>query len=378
MPLLTNGTKSTEWNKYEELIVVPDGILWYLPFEILQVSLDSEVVSLGSLVKVRYAPTAGLAIADGRPKKRVQRTAIVPGKMLSRDDEAVGQEMSEQIQTAIPESEIWKQMPAQGGLASSLIDRLILLQDVEDSDKQPYAWAPLGLDRNKPGSQLADWLLMPWKGPEQIILPGFHSAAENGLKKGGNGDDIFLTLCGLMSNGARSIMLSRWRVGGESTRELTREFVQELPHMRATDAWQRSLKLWQKRGVDPVSEPRVKFAEGKEIPADHPFFWAGYMIVDSEMGEVKTVKEVVKPEEPIVEEPLPPAPAKGAKGDAKAGEKGGMKGAKGGKGKEKVIEKFDPVEEKEPVGPKVNQTEKGGDDVIGDLLPGKKKPKAKK
>lgn len=377
LPQLTNGTKANDWSKYEELIVVPDGVLWYLPFELLQVPQNEMTESLGGLVKVRYSPTVGLAIADGRPKKRVQKTAIVPGKMLTRDDESVSEEMAEQIHGAIEGSEVWKELPAQGALASSIVDRLIVLSDVEDADKQPYGWAPLGLDRGKPGNFLSDWFLMPFHSPEQIVLPGYHSAAEYGLKKGGTGEEIFLTLCGLMSTGTRSVMLSRWRVGGESTRELTREFVQELPHSRATEAWQRSLKLWKKRDVDVSSEPRIKAAEGKVISAEHPFFWAGYLIVDSEAGEVRMIKDA-KPEE-LPEEELPMVgkgkdAAKPAAGEMeKEKDKGGKaKGKPANKGKVENIENPDEL-------PEVMQNAEGGDEVIGNLLPekGKGKPKAK-
>ena len=34
---LTNQMKGEDWKNYKELVVVPDGLLWYLPFEALQV-----------------------------------------------------------------------------------------------------------------------------------------------------------------------------------------------------------------------------------------------------------------------------------------------------------------------------------------------------
>ena len=37
--------------------------------------------------------------------------------------------------------------------------------------------------RGKTGGTLADWLALPWGGPELIVLPGFHTAAEDGLRK---------------------------------------------------------------------------------------------------------------------------------------------------------------------------------------------------
>jgi hypothetical protein len=85
-----------------------------------------------------------------------------------------------------------------------------------------------------------------------------------------------------MSAGAETLLLSRWRVGGQSTLDLVREFVRELPHTGAADAWQRSVQLAMEMPIDPLSELRVQ--AGKEpvaLTAAHPFFWAGYLVVDS-------------------------------------------------------------------------------------------------
>ena len=77
---------------------------------------------------------------------------------------------------------------------------------------------------------------MPWGGPEQILLPGFHTAAESSLRRTGSGNELFLATCGLMANGARTVLLSTWRTGGQSSFDLVREFAQELPHTSAADA----------------------------------------------------------------------------------------------------------------------------------------------
>ncbi|MCG8450991.1 MAG: hypothetical protein MI725_15595, partial [Pirellulales bacterium] len=71
------------------------------------------------------------------------------------------------------------------------------------------------------------------------------------------------------------------QVGGESTLEILREFMQELPHTTAADAWQRSVQLVRELPIEAASERRVK--AGKNDPpltASHPIFWAGYLLVD--------------------------------------------------------------------------------------------------
>nr|MBA3481662.1 CHAT domain-containing protein [Pirellulales bacterium] len=137
---------------------------------------------------------------------------------------------------------------------------------------------------------LENWLALPKAGPQRIALPGMHTLAERGGKTASRrrgatiapGDDLFYASCGLMSAGAETMLLSRWRVGGQSTIDLVREFVQELPHAAAAEAWQRSVQLAMQMPIDPLNELRVKSGKDPvELTASHPFFWAGYVVIDS-------------------------------------------------------------------------------------------------
>ncbi len=86
-----------------------------------------------------------------------------------------------------------------------------------------------------------------------------------------------------MSTGTRTVLLSRWRSGGQSSLDLIREFTQELPHTTPADAWQRAVQVVSNEPLVVESEPRVKkdpAATAVSLKASHPFFWAGYMLVD--------------------------------------------------------------------------------------------------
>jgi hypothetical protein len=288
---LTNDAKSEEWTKYRELVIVPDGVLWYLPFEALPAptwsrgdTAGERPASLLFQLPVRYAPTLGLAVSDGRREKPIPRTAIVAGRLLPRGDDAAFKAQIEPLAAAAGDCVILRKEP---GVPSSIfgatVDRLVVLAENDDSEKGPLAWSPLVLDAGKAGSSLSDWTLLPLAGVDQILLPGFHTAAEMSLKRGnGNGEEMFNAVCGLMASGCRTIMLSRWRVGGQSTFDLMREFLQELPHESAASAWRRSVQLEADRYLDPTTEGRLKAPPaGEGIKADHPFFWAGYMLIDT-------------------------------------------------------------------------------------------------
>jgi CHAT domain-containing protein len=85
-----------------------------------------------------------------------------------------------------------------------------------------------------------------------------------------------------MATGARTVLLSRWRNGGQTSYDLMREFVQELPYNSASDAWQRSVQLAMDDEIVLEREPRVKDADLEVgISSGHPFFWAGFLLVDT-------------------------------------------------------------------------------------------------
>jgi CHAT domain-containing protein len=284
---LLKGSRADFSKSFEELIIVPDGFLWYLPFEALEVNVDGQLQPLISRGRILYAPTISLATStQARRLKPTGKTAVILGKLFPRDDESVSKAAYERLAAALPGTVALKP-PAPGPIADFkvLFDRLIVLDDLTINDQEPYGWIPAPIERGKSGGTLADWMGLPWGGPEQIILPGYHTAAEDALKKpsrGMPGDEVFLSACGLMSCGARTILLSRWRSGGQSSFDLVREFAQELPHTSPADAWQRAVMLESGTQLNLEGEPRIKRSATDETPkANHPFFWAGYMLIDS-------------------------------------------------------------------------------------------------
>lgn len=282
------GSRADFTDDFPELVIVPDGVLWYVPFEALQVKVDNQLTPLVARFRIRYAPTASLAVPNGRGLNQnpSAQTAVVVGRLYPRDDEAVARAAYEDFARAVPRAIALGGPPLPGPSAvySSLMDRLVVLDDIQPSEKGPFGWSPIQIDRGKPGGTLGDWLSLPWQGPETLILPGFHTAAEGALKGVSTtapGAEMFLSICGLMSTGARTILLSRWRTGGQSSFDIVREFAQELPHTSPADAWQRAVLVTADTRLDLAREPRVKRTLADVPPkGDHPFFWAGYMLID--------------------------------------------------------------------------------------------------
>jgi tetratricopeptide (TPR) repeat protein len=325
---LTGNAPAEAWDEIEELVIIPDGMLWYVPFEALQIAKGDTKIALIDKVRMRYVPTLSLAIPDNAPRKREAHTTVVLGELFAKSNETLAQEVATDLQKDDPNVKTIAAKPTPPvALVAKATDRLVVLSDLDNDLKASFDWSPVPADRGKTAGTLGDWMASPWGGPDQVVLPGFHTSAENGLKKGGTGEELFLAVCGFMSTGTRTILLSRWRDGGRTSYELMREFVRELPHTTAAEAWQRSVRLAIDADLDFSQEPRVKSPPADTtLKADHPFFWSGYLLVDTgvnpnkeeakEEAKVEAKKEVMEPAKEAAKEEA--AKEEGGKEEAKA------------------------------------------------------------
>ncbi|WP_148072655.1 tetratricopeptide repeat protein [Bythopirellula goksoeyrii] len=309
---------SIDPDSMDELVVVPDGLVWYVPLNAIPIKLEDRTVPLTSLSRIRVVPTMGLAFGHAEPWRRVQHSSIIGDELVPGDKDDTKAELLEPLQTAMPNLiELPDPTPVSTPVIASLLDALVVLDEFDIDRNEPLAWSPIPNAREGHDGELAAWLALPLRGPQRMVFPGAHTIAENGGKtsrrRGSQappGNELFLASCGLMSTGAQTILLSRWIVGGESTMQLVREFVQELHRTSAADAWQRCIEVAKVIQLEPGLEPRVSLGNVDELPtAEHPFFWSGYLLVDT--GEpplpppAKSDKEQADKTEAPPEKPVP-------------------------------------------------------------------------
>ncbi|MGA2799004.1 MAG: CHAT domain-containing protein, partial [Thermoguttaceae bacterium] len=123
---LLKGSRADFSKSFEELIIVPDGFLWYLPFEALEVNVDGQLQTLISRFRIQYSPTISLATStQARQLKPTGKTAVILGKLFPRDDESVSKGEYEKLAAALPGTVAIKP-PAPGPIADFkvLFDRL--------------------------------------------------------------------------------------------------------------------------------------------------------------------------------------------------------------------------------------------------------------
>lgn len=272
--------------EYDDLTIVPDGSLWHLPFEALRVGKADDAVYLVQKAKVRYAPTAGLAVPYNLGQPKFSRSYLVSGQLHTQEAPEAQGEFVEMLRKDLPDLKVLprKTPVSPSAVLASIANRLIVLEDTPSAEGNPPKWYPVPANRGQAGGDLDSWMALPWKGPEQIILPAASTTAAGGAAKGPAalpGAEIFHNICGLLASGSRTIVMSRWKTAGKTSVDVVREFARESETIPPVDAFQRSLLLAVEGQLDPAREPRVQPSTGGEPPpASHPFFWSGMMLVD--------------------------------------------------------------------------------------------------
>src|SRR5262249_47148550 len=89
---------------FDELVIVPDDFLWYLPFEALPIGKPDKQKLLLWHTRIRYAPTAGLAVPYSHAQKPEPKVGVVLGKLHPQDEDAIGTEAFEQLSHDVPGS----------------------------------------------------------------------------------------------------------------------------------------------------------------------------------------------------------------------------------------------------------------------------------
>jgi hypothetical protein len=291
--MLFENSKVTLAEGIDELVIVPDGWLWYVPFELLPIGsaadpADADRPLLRDRCRVRYAPTRSLAV--GRRDDRGPAPVGVHVGRIARGEKPDPAVEIERLRAALPDAGVALLGAAAAppeALAAAACDTLLVLDAV--SGEGPVNGWPLipgsGGRGGKPLT-LGDWLKPPAKRPSRVLLPGLETAMAAGLTKPPPrpGEELFFASTDIVAAGADTAVLSRWRMGGKACTDLMTEFLRGTlgaAPRPAADAWQRAVDVVIAEPPDAVREPRIRDAEGTPLAAPlHPLFWSGYMLVD--------------------------------------------------------------------------------------------------
>lgn len=312
--LLFEQSKVSLAEGVEELAIVPDGALWYLPFDILPVGTAAPDGDVGvgdgagdgppllrDVCRIRYAPTRSLAVAGGPappPDAPAARgpVGIHAGRPVRGERPELQAESVERIAAALDRA---VPLPAQAppslgaaysaALPAAVCETLVVLDEVnvagEGAGGLRGLFGRAGERGPRRGGLINDWLASPHKRPQRVVVPGMQSAMASGLARppARPGEELFVAAVDLLAAGARTAVVSRWRMGGKSSTDLMTEFLRDTdqPGVGAAASWRRAVDVVRSEEPDPAHEGRIR-PHGQVVLADmrHPLFWAGYLLVD--------------------------------------------------------------------------------------------------
>lgn len=308
----------------KELVIVPDGALWYVPFEILPAGTGRQPLQPGETprllrdtCRIRYCPTRSLAVDRFAAAGDSGLVGVHLGRMHKGDSPEAAEKLGERLSFSLDHPLLLGGSAATPLLLSaSLVDTLLIFDELPGDGS--VAARPLAVGwPGGSGMTFGEWVASPRKRPRTLALPGFQSAAASGLARGPArpGDDLFLAVTDLLAAGARTAVVSRWRMGGQTTVHLMEEFVSDLHHGRhaggsgsAAESWHRAVDIVAAEEPDIEREPRLAQSPDAVLTESrHPLFWAGAILVDCGSGD----RAAPAPPGPGAR-PVPPRPAAAA------------------------------------------------------------------
>lgn len=308
----------------EELVIVPDGLLWYVPFEILPVGTGRDPAAVGTqpprlrdTCTIRYCPTRSLAVDRFAARQPDGLIGIRVGRMHRSDTPDTVRARADRLASSLDRAVVLDDSPeAPLVLAASLVDALAIFEEIPwDAESRPLI--PGG--HGRPTVSFTEWVASPRKRPGLVTLTGFQSAMGQGLAKTPQrpGEELFLAVTDLLAAGAKTALVSRWRMGGLTDAQLVEEFVRDVERSRgptgmtsAAASWHRAVEIVAAEEPDIAREPRLaQSADAAILDGRHPLFWSGYLLVDCGPGDRPDPAPAPPAARPVVRQPTPGRPA---------------------------------------------------------------------
>ena len=273
----------TELQNVSTLCIIPDEFLWTLPFQALTTSSGKYLVQQYSLF---YAPS--LSVLNEMTLRRHQQSSkeslIAFGNPVIESSQALKEHLE-----PIPESET--EVSAIARAIRTQMKRVLIAHQADEKTFRAvapqYATIHLAthgvLDNRDP---LNSYLLLTkthgdWQNDgllyaREIIEMHLDadlavlSACETGNGRISPGEGVIGMSWAFLVAGARSVVVSQWRVNSASTSKLMENFYQALAGPNDPNSRNKS---------DALREASLRLLNDRRYR--HPFYWAGFVLVSS-------------------------------------------------------------------------------------------------
>ena len=244
--------------RFKKLVIVPHGVLHYLPFG----ALRSDQSFLLDDYSLRVEPSAGvLDLIKGRESKTPAGALLLGNPDLGKPELNLNfaQEEATAIAKLLPEAKVLLRNDATRSFVMSQGEHYSLIHFATHGTFDPAAPLNSALllapDKDSDGRLTVGDLYTLKLDANLVTL----SACETALGKVANGDDVVGLTRGFLYAGARSIVASLWSVDDKATAELMTTFYGNL-----------------------ATQPRLEALRQAQVKVrasfPHPFYWAAFQL----------------------------------------------------------------------------------------------------
>jgi len=267
------------------LIIVPDGLLWELPFQALQSSASTYLIQDCS---VSYAPSFGVLLEMRKHRQLQDHSLGATQTLLAFGNPDLGSDQNPQERitrggnlTNLPAAEIevkrlgqlyggknsrvYTGAEASKGLFKAEAGHYQILHlathGVVNNAQPMYSQVVLAQGKEKEGGLLEAWEIMKMDLKADVVVL---SACETGLGRVGIGEGMIGLSWAFFVAGTPTTVVSQWKVDSTSTAELMLAFHGNLKAAKSSKS-------------DSLREAALSLLKTKQYR--HPFYWASFVLV---------------------------------------------------------------------------------------------------
>jgi CHAT domain-containing protein len=272
------------------LVIVPDGELWELPFQALMTGRGRFLVEDSAIA---YAPSL-TALSEMSKRRKSQNAETFSTTLLALGNPSVGQATIERAKLTLrdprlnPLSDAEEEVQTLGELYGTARSRVYVgalateaRAKAEAGQARILHFATHGTLNNAspmysslvlaPGNKDEDGLLEAWELMELDLRADLVvlSACETARGRFGAGEGVIGLTWALFVAGAPSTVVSQWEAESASTRDLMLAFHRQLKTPSTSDRVARKAEALRQAALKIMKNPKTS----------HPFYWAGFTLV---------------------------------------------------------------------------------------------------